>query len=102
MTVEKISEELGKIEQFIKLLQATYTQVLKQKPDEKTELKILGIDWQDGLTVRVKNIENTSNAFEKTCEIIGARIFKTETNYSLKFTSLQAGIEALKQAQTSQ
>ncbi len=39
MTVEKISEELGKIEQFIKLLQATYTQVLGKNQTKKPNCK---------------------------------------------------------------
>jgi hypothetical protein len=42
MNVEKISEELGRIEQFIQLFQACYTQTLGQKPDEKTQLQVLG------------------------------------------------------------
>lgn len=100
MTVEKISEELGKIEQFIQLFQACYAQTLGQKPDEKTQLQVLGIDWQDGLTMRVKKSEITTEAFEKTCEKCGARMFKTTSNYSIKFSSLQEAIEALQHTKT--
>ncbi len=93
MTVEKISEELGKIEQFIQLFQATYTQELGQKPDEKSQLQVLGIDWQDGLTIRIKKTEQSSEALEKACEKIDARLFKTATNYLLKFDSIDHAIE---------
>ena len=99
MTVEKISEELGKIEQFIQLLQACYIQTLGRRPDEQTQLQVLGIEWQDGLTMRVKNSEITSEVFEKTCEKCGARMFKTTSNYSLKFPSLHEAIEALQETQ---
>ena len=99
MNIAKISEELGKIEQFIQLFQAYYVQNLGQKPDEKTQLQVLGIDWQDGLTMRVKKSETTAEAFEKTCEECGARMFKTTSNYSLKFPSMQEAIEALQATQ---
>ncbi len=94
MTVEKISEELGKIEQFIQLFQATYTQELGQKLDEKSQLQVLGIDWQDGLTIRIKKTEQSSEALEKACEKIDARLFKTTTNFSLKFDSIDHAIVA--------
>ena len=100
MNVEKISEELGKIEQFIQLFQACYTQTLGQKPDEKTELQILGIDWQDGLTMRIKKTEPSSEALERACEKIAARLFKTTTNYSVKFSSINQAIEALSKIKT--
>jgi hypothetical protein len=38
MNVEKISENLERIEQFIQLFQATYTQELGMEPDEKSQL----------------------------------------------------------------
>jgi hypothetical protein len=85
--------------QFIQLFHACYAQVLGKKPDEKTQLQVLGIDWQDGLTMRVRKSEITTEAFEKTCEKCGARMFKTTSNYSIKFSSLQETIEASQQAQ---
>jgi len=100
MTVEKISENLGKIENFIQLLQALYAQELGHLPNEDSQLQILGIDWQDGLTLRIKKTEHTSQALEKACEKIEARLFKTTTNYSLKFTSLDEAISSIAKMKT--
>lgn len=100
MNVEKISETLEKIEQFIQLFQATYTQELGMKPDEKTRLQVLGIDWQDGLTMRIKKTEPSSEALERACDKIAARLFKTATNYSVKFSSINQAIEALSKIKT--
>lgn len=100
MTVEKISENLERIEQFIQLFQATYTQELGMEPDEKSQLQVLGIDWQDGLTIRIKKTEQSSAALERACDKIAARLFKTATNYSVKFSSINQAIEALSKIKT--
>jgi hypothetical protein len=44
------------------------------KPDEKAQLQVLGIDRQDGLTMRIKKTEPSSEDFKKSAKNRGEAI----------------------------
>lgn len=68
MTGEKIKINLGKIELFIQLFQAVYAFQIGKKPDEKSQLRVLEINCQDGLTIRIIKTEPSNAALEKPTE----------------------------------